>query len=516
MQPLAFIMQPLSQLRRQIGQDAYADELSFQLLDYLPEWRSRSVEHVELTSAQLSKRQRVIHVKPLREVIPLHRTLQRVAGRHAESAAFILPIVDLPRITLLDFEITVDGEKVYRLTREETGKFQARYLRHLASAAALPGEIDAQLEDFLVAIFTFHDSNLEEEISKYTKLHRYFRWRTGRKDPQKPIREYLEGKFRNFPSRGAPSRRSLARWQRSADKVRDLVLTRVPSRLSSASQNPMLALPEFMLEGKLADRDVSKLLTRLHGLLTAAYWHAEGGNEGADNFLYAYASYGRRWEVLAKCTVPLNKPFIINVDDKRPIFFDAPDMRYKTHWSILRARLTSTARQYVSFADAGSNHIHIRVPDDGVELVPSKCQAKEEKYDKRASAPCDEDKEREHYSRHDSHGGRAKRIWIDCRLRPTRVKLGLILGVISATALALLLIVIYGFTSYNSNQRLKGPDVVAILIPVTFAGSLLIAKESTTLGMHVKKFWQTALMLSLFSLWVLTVILRLMDRIMIH
>ncbi|MFD9040997.1 hypothetical protein [Streptomyces bottropensis] len=500
----------LAPLWHRTDQNAHAEELSFKLLDDLPAWRARSVEHVELTSAQLSKRERVIHVKPLREVPSLHRFVRRVAGPNAESATFILPIVDLPRITLLDFEITVDGQQVYRLTREETGEFQARYLRHIASLTTLPIEIDSRLEEFLVAIFTFHDSILEEELSKYTKLHKLSKWRTGRKDPQKPVREYLEGEFSN-----PISPRVFARWQRHADAIGNLALTHVPIRLSSAAQNPLLALPRFMREKNLTKRDASRLLARLLRLLTAASLRAQQGDENANNFLYSYASYGRRWEVLAKCKVPLNKPFIVKVHDKRPIFFEIPGFQYGTRRSFLRDRLLPTARQYVSFADAGSNHIHIRVPDDGVELVPSKCRAKNEKYDRQALAPSGEGKEREHYSRHDSKHERAKRIWIDCRLRPTRLKLGMVWGIISATLLAVALIVIYGLTSYDPQHKLKGPDIVAILIPVTFAGSLLIVKESTTLGMHVKKIWQITLMLAMFSLWVLTVILRLMGNIAI-
>lgn len=516
----------LAQLERRIGHDADAEDLSFKLLDDLPAWRSRSVEHVELTSAQLSKRERVIHVKPLREVPSLRCYLRQVAGWRADSATFILPIVDLPRITLLDFEITVDGNQVYRLTREETGQFQARYVRHLASMAALPRKIDPRLEAFLVAIFNFYDSTLEEELSKYTKLHRCFKWRVGRKDPQKPVREYLEEKFRTLssyrtpslstlPPYRKPSRRTLARWQRNANRVGDLVLAHVSCRLSSASQNPLLALPQFMQENNLTNRDATKLLTGLRRLLVAASGRAQQGDKEAENFLYTYASYGRRWEVLAKCTVPLNRPFIMRVDDKRPIFFDIPGYRYETRRSLLHARLMPTARQYASFADAGSNHIHIRVPDDGVELVPSRCRAKDEKYLDWAPTPNGEDKEKEHYSRRDSTCSRGKRIWIDCRLRTTRLKLGMIWGMIFATALAVALIVIYGFTSYNPKHKLGGPDVVSILIPVTFAGSLLIAKESTTLGMHVKKLWQIILMLALLSLWVLTVILRLMGKISI-
>ncbi|MBP0452640.1 hypothetical protein J5Y04_24300 [Kitasatospora sp. RG8] len=490
------------------------ETLGFKLLDDLPAWRVRSVEQVELTTAQLSKRERVIHVKPLREVDSLQYLLRKTVGR-GDSATLIIPIVNLPRFILLDFNITIDGNSAYRFPRKETGEFEARYIRHLATEAKLSGEIDGQLEEFMAAAFTFPGSALEAKLMSARK--KSFDWRADEGDLEELIRKYVKDDFGPLVSD-----RTFERWQHRTTQISNLVRRYTPKNLLSASENPLLALPQFMRNHNLTSRTVSRMLARLCRLLTQAHEFVQldeiahpDNTSWARKFMRAYSSYGQRWEVLTKCSVPLNEPFIIQVSDKRPIFFDPPGRRYSSRWPWLKDRLMPTARQYVSFADARTNHFHIRVPDEGVEFVPSKCLAMREDYMGPADKPSDENKEKEHYSRYDAKVNREKRIWIDCRLRLTRLRLSMFLGLILATLLAVAMMVSYGFICYNDQHKLNGSDVVAILIPVTFAASLLIVKETTTLTMHVKRAYQAFLMSSLLALWVLTFILYVMGRISI-
>ncbi|WP_395297669.1 hypothetical protein ACF9IK_32630 [Kitasatospora hibisci] len=56
---------------------------------------------------------------------------------------------------------------------------------------------------------------------------------------------------------------------------------------------------------------------------------------------------------------------------------------------------------------------------------------------------------------------------------------------------------------------------MAILLPVTVAASLALARESSTLGMRVKRNKQYLLMATLAGLWITTVIAYFQNRIAI-
>ncbi|MFF7701400.1 hypothetical protein [Streptomyces lydicus] len=490
------------------------DSLTFELLDRLPDWRQRAIEGVTITSALWSEREREIHVKPLRHVAALEHKLARRVGRcplfSDDWATLVLPISDFPKVTQFDFSVAVSGEPVYRLSRRENCQLQVRYLRYLARNAGLCTFGFNRLEPLLVAIFAFRPGDLERELGRYRRpVRHYIRWCRKRLGFTNPVIEYLAAKY------ALPIDDPVFKdCQIESGKIRRLLDEEtLLAHEASASQNPILALPEFLRENpSLTLDDALRLMKRLHWLLKWAH-QCHVDDRAAKEFLDTYFSYGRWWPAFAWCSVPLDAPFSIEVREKREISFESPKVPYElaASWNDWRCL---TARQYVSFFDAEVNHIHVRVLDDGVQLHRGGIRVKNDAY-RDAAAPVDEHRSEEHYSRYDSQKSRDRRLWVECRLRQTPTRARMAYGLLAVSILAIWLLLGFGSWFYNDEARLNGADVAAILIPVTVAASLLLAPAGTTLGLRVKRRRHAALAIALFVLWLTVFCFYVMGRISI-
>lgn len=468
---------------------------AFTMLDSPSDWRLRSVERIELTSSHWSDRERLIHVKTLRHVEPLRRQLRRIPN-HDGSAEVILPIADFPKRTIFDLTITIDGDHAYRLSRRENAQIQAAYMRHLAEKARLDRCLmDDGLEKLLVAIFMFNPSRLREYSEPYQKIYHWRKWRERVKGRVDPAIDYVH---QGLHDTCGPIR--FAVWRLLSRRIANRIQQYVPSIYFSAAENPLLAMPKFMIDEGLTCRQASRSLVRLYLLILRADARRLNGDAEANTFLRIYSEYGLRWQAFARCRVSLDDPFTIEVKEQRAIVFDSPrDPLKKTTW--FKDRFAPTARHYVSFADAASNHVHIRVSDPKVQLAPRRCVAMDERYEQEARGAAEE-KTKEHYSRYDSSKSRPDRLWIDSGIRLSWAWFYLYWGMITATSLSLAMLNTLGWSG-----DLNSADVITMLLPVTFAGALLLVSDATTLAMHAKRGKQTLLMCSLLILWVLAVTL---------
>ncbi|MEU6813209.1 hypothetical protein ABZ920_30365 [Streptomyces sp. NPDC046831] len=439
------------------------------------------------------------------------------------DASVLLPIGDFPKVSQVDFSITVAGEQVHRISREFNGQIQARYFRHLAQQTPLCTLGTRRLEPLLAAIFTFNPGVLRGKLNdEYRKPLRHPRqWNERMKGALVPVRAYVE----NAIDVGVRDAAMFDRCDQVARDIGGLLDQYVLSTSESAAEYPLLALPElFRANPGLTERDALRLLKRLHRLLVRADQRRHFDSR-AERLLHTYFSYGRRWEALAWCKIPLNASFLIEVYEKREIFFDTPEEPLKRRfwlWRRLCDRLVPKARQYVAFADAKSNHVNIRVDDTSVQLGRRGTCVRDELNREITSPPQepdDEHKTREYYSRYDSRADRLKpdsrrqRLWIECRLLPTWLRLFTGWGFIVATWSAICLIVMYGFI--GRPQQLNSADILTILFPVTFGASLLLVQETTTLGRHIKRAKQGLLLFFLLSLWGLVFVLYVMGRVKI-
>ncbi|MFJ3792232.1 hypothetical protein [Kitasatospora sp. NPDC090091] len=524
-------------------------ELLFRLLDNPDLWRERAVEQIELTDELWSDRERVIDVKPFTEVaatrdhngdpkpeaIEIGRILEGLEERNdgagrGRFAEVLLPITSLPKMPILAFEVKVDGNPIHRVPRDANGDLQARYFAHLARRAGYRAPISEMLLLLLSCIFSFSSStwrDFEHDSRRpHSLIARFFK---GNLETYDPVYDYIQ---RRQGSDKKIDAAMYARWQRISGEIRDrVVLRHVTPNVRSAAENPLLAIPKLCRRlPKLQEDDttqedyITAVLMDLRDVLRFAQGELQADplnlHSPAYKLVSTYASYGRRWEAVAKCRIPLDRPLKISVKDRRMMDFHSPE-----HHSLFSRKIEdrrSVAHYQISFADAVSNHLHITIPDQHVQFKPRRCRARDNTWNhlspQVAGSPDDEQKTRESYSRYDTKP-RVDQIWIELHLCQIWVRSSATIGVALATAAALVLLIhfAWGFLwwHYDPNARLNGADVVAILLPVTVAASLALARESSTLGMRVKSNKQYVLMAALGALWVVTVIAYFQDRIAI-
>ncbi|MGX1854818.1 hypothetical protein [Streptomyces sp. NPDC055299] len=493
--------------------DEQRHEFAFVLLRNLEHWRARSTEQIQLSTALWAERVRTIEAKALTDVPQLSDTCKQLFGddpdSYPESLKLILPLAGFPKDPLFDLELRVADSPVTRTSRKRNGDLQAEYVEHLARAAGVGQQLERSLIDFLAAIFTFRPS-------AYEGVKIWLRWR--------PLKGYLKKSIAmSF------DQKRYKEWKVESDRICKIASEYTLWYRASATHNPLLALPAFLRDCELQfdDEQVLAFLRDLHGLLSEAKKRisADGATgdqkEAARLLLSTYSVYGRRFEAMTECTVPLRQPFIIRVSEKRPLHFDYPNRGSRLPCAWVRDLFLPRTYHYVSFGDADSNHVQISVPDSSVQVVRWRSRARSDTWGRlpkrpnRQGSPGDERKTVEYYSRYDSTDRRGQRIWVECSLRQSFLRLIMTWGVTLATFSAWWLMMRFGYWDYNPDARLNGADVVALLVPVTFAASLLLLRESSTLGMRVKRIKQILLMVALAGLWGTTVYFYITGRIVI-
>lgn len=161
------------------------DHAAATLLSDLKVWRLRAIEHVELSRALWSERERIIHVHSFQEVMKrstpeaerFRDALYPLGGEPENDIELVLPITELPKVPVLDLKITVDGKPVYRLSKDEAARIQANYLLALARDAGLleeHGQAPEFFTDFLTFIFHFPPYSYEKQW-KHLRTQRPFR-----------------------------------------------------------------------------------------------------------------------------------------------------------------------------------------------------------------------------------------------------------------------------------------------------------------------------------------------------
>ncbi|WP_404870704.1 hypothetical protein ACI1MP_36915 [Kitasatospora griseola] len=467
--------------------------LTFWLLKNQPAWRSRSVVRISLSSALWSEREREVLVRPLKQLNGFPAPL----GDDGK-ARLILPIIDMPKVTSVNFTIEAAGEAAHRLPRGEVSRIQAKYLRDLCPSNL----IDDDLEDLLAAIFLFNPATLKETL----KHHRYRH--TLLKRISDPLDDYyLQEKLRG--PRQQVDGNAFLKLRNLSKSIGSCAKEYVRSDRTSSAEHPLLVIPNFMRDYQLDQDRALSTMRKLEDFIRTA--HSRKREPEIEQALRYYFGCGTRWEIMASCRVPINEPFVIDIKERREISFGKAGDPTAPPWN--RRWLRPTAVTYLTFHDAATNHVHISISDSSVEFKPSATIAVAEREEDRLQTPDAEHKTDEQYARYDSRQKRDGRIWIECRLRQPFLRRWTTRGVVAATLAALSLIVYFGIATYDCDHPMNGGDVVALLIPVTVAASLLLARDTTTLAMRIKRVSQFSLMLSLGALWGLTVVLYFMGHI---
>ncbi|WP_369362983.1 hypothetical protein AB5L52_06730 [Streptomyces sp. CG4] len=452
----------------------WEDQVAFTLLRQPMKWRMRAVERIELSSHRWSVRNRRIHAKALKQVEELDHLLGSVPKElydaPHEEVTLVLPLSQMTKNPVVDFQAQVNGQEVSRLSREEGARIQARYFKELVREAT-GIQISETLEETLTAVFgsTYppkgadHESYVQEQL-QLDEIHRSI---------------------------------AVSTDQQIISIKNDIIANRSLPKRESAAQDPLLALPylnELRIASGEAALDDENLATRLREVKNFLNDLRDHGT--ADQLLRLYAEYGRHWEAFARCKVPLDRPFFITVATKRHIEFESPERESiffrVVHW------VWPVAWSHMRFADARSNHVNIRVPDINVEFSKKRCGARNNLNRKLEVPPEHEHKTSELFAIYSSRACRDNRLWVKTPLRLTWLTIFIHLLVI-ATILATLGVTwrVWG----DFGRRLTAQQLALLLTPSTFAASLLLVRDSSPLGSKCTAPRRIAIAVSLATLW---------------
>ncbi|MFF4984817.1 hypothetical protein ACFY3O_32845 [Streptomyces sp. NPDC001046] len=485
------------------------DPVTLGLLANLPAWRQRAIERIELSNALWSKREREIHVKSLDATTGQIQELQGFLDVQPEEdlATIILPITELSYVPLLDLHITVAGEPVYRVPLDEGARIQAYHIQRLASnvkESLSPKirrkvrkklDVDEELLDLLTSIFYFPTLQYETLWKEYRQLtwhpNSWLHWNN-------PTKVYLETIFGDLHEK--------KRLFELASGIRKYTAEYSMPDPFNAAQNPLIALPRLKEEfNDLSEIDCIRRLEKLSQLLSCAVEQQDGpARRACESLLSTYTAYGYRWMAFAKCSVPVSRPFIITVTERRSVYFGSRwSSRYKNGPVVpVTKHLSSTVWKQISFHDAETNHVSIRLSDTAVRLR-GKCEPLDETGNRVKTNADIESQTFELYLRHDSSEGRPERMWIKSHLRLNRLVSLFFCLAMTVTAIATGLLIWRGLfeTKGASDTRgLTAKDMSVILLPAAFVASLLLVKESSTLSVRLRRLKQGFVTIELFAL----------------
>lgn len=480
-----------------------SDDISIALL-HKPDWRLRAVERIDLTSASWADRRRSIHVTPLREI------LGNDVHRCHTHARIVLPVGNFPRGPLLDFNLKVAEEPAFLLPRKEHSRIQAGYLAFLAEEAGIITDATTwPLKPLLMEIFNFTNG--------YWRRLRQPEFRKIEPSPDErkelTLKYLIEKGTRNPKLANHLSPDAIHDWTKKIDPIRRMVEERLAESIDSAASNPLLALPGFY--GYLAlvkESSISTLLADLRSFFLAV--EAKANSVGlppdknpAEKLLKIYAAYGCYWDALAECTVPLDEPFIIKVAEKRGLHLGDPgENPDSSHSGPRRWMWRKTSSQLFVWADAGTNHLNVRVQDTNVELVTNDLRMLNDRLQVVSDWPEFHETTPELLAIYDSKPNRAYRVWIGFPLKtstPATVARFVILG-LTATAFAGFFFFLFHWLNAGGNKTMTGADVAVILVPSAIAASLLLVRESSTLSSEITKESSYIVALLLAALWIFT------------
>ncbi|MEW2051674.1 hypothetical protein [Streptomyces sp. NPDC005476] len=100
-----------------------------------------------------------------------------------------------------------------------------------------------------------------------------------------------------------------------------------PKDYTSPTENPLIAVPQFKREferrngAEFTEHAATGALNELASLLEGAQAREDPAEvREADRFLRAYAGFGLRWMMFARCRIPKNDPFVITVKESAQLF----------------------------------------------------------------------------------------------------------------------------------------------------------------------------------------------------
>jgi hypothetical protein len=447
-------------------------------------WRVRTVERIELQSASWTDRKKSIHVEPLQSWLP--EELQNTLEEHHTHARLFLPIGNFPRGALLDFSVTVADQAAFLLPRNDQALIRAHYVEELARRANITWDKNRVIP-LLQAIFGFATEqwkrNLQQESSPSDAVLQTLLWK------------YLNEVGIPGWAQQDVDYAMVQRWNELVDQTRSVVRKLIAKDRISAAEHPILALPHATGITLNSEQAVVEHLSALNDLLVAADI-APSDNAASKTLLNVYAIGGSHWDAITEVVVPLKEPFMIKTCEKREV-----GLKRGPGW-------TKSSHQIVSFNDAYSTHLNIRVADTNVEMKVQGARVLNERNNLISGSPDFQRATPELFTLNSARPNRPHYVVVSMPLKaslPARVSRFVILA-LTASALIAFCFFLFNWLGAGGGRDMTAGDVAVILVPSAIAASLLLVRETSTLSTEINEDWSITTGLILLILWISTLI----------
>lgn len=379
-----------------------------------------------------------------------------------ESVRAIVPLTRRPKRQLLDLHLTgPDGTAASLLLRASIASIQAEYLARLVESSPAAQHIrDTLTRTLLEAICLFTPRIWRRYAEEFGPegTRRYLQEGLGLEVPQRDLNTWLADL--------RPAAASLAHALRE------------PLSGESSSENILLAVP--LLEPR--PESVTTIAAIVAGFAEAV---ASLVRHGDSTLLAELADYGRRWEMLLECDVPLGRATTITVTEDRPL---------SVGWR-------GDVDLEVRLDDARSVHLQVVADDRSLELVgePEVVAAD--------GSPIglfeDVEATREFAAVYTSDSARPTLGRIRVRLRPVAD-----VRMLVSALLALNLGAIVGASCLPFSVGLLG----LLATPTTFATSLLLVREPASLARRLLTIRKRCVLGAASVLWIIVAVQLVVHR----
>jgi hypothetical protein len=395
-------------------------------------------------------------------------------GEGIDRIKALVPVTSRPKEPLLGFSLGgPDGSPAHLLRRADIAALQAGYIMEAVSTSLAGDALAAGISDELVEAICAFTPGLYDRI-RQDQQHQGCR----------RCRAMATAEYLTYGLDLAVSPDDVGPLMAHCDRAGRLLagVLDEPVNHSSSSECVLLALP-LMEDPPTTIEAVQQTVERY---VTAIY----AAEERQDlTVLQALADYGRRWELVAEIELPLGEPWTIKTAEDRPL-----------RW----ARGSST--QTLAIGDAQSAHFEITVADPSIALRDGHHHITTLHGEVLSFGDIEDIRETSEsmsiYTSQEGRGVYYSTLEVSFG-RPgyVRFAIWMVLGLVS---LAVLLATVVDGSSLEEK-------LAVITVPTTFAATLLLVREGTTLAARLDRTLRGVLVVGTLVLWSVVAVRLLLD-----
>ncbi|OHV38127.1 MULTISPECIES: hypothetical protein [Pseudofrankia] len=460
--------------------------------------RRRVVDQFTLLSANRAKLARSINWGPLdgllNSVVPPTRRLD-TRGRLPAEVSLLLPVSTLPKRALVAFNLAGPGGSDAHLVPYTTSVAIQGYVVALLAEEIghLPPPDARRMVD---AISRFRPGRLAGNRPRLMPQRRPLDALTARPLSLRALGEYLARE-----ADLAVPEATLHRWTGLVEGAQGVLLAALdePFDPLSSADTLLLAAGELRRDPELPDdptvEDVERYLTAF------VDWVDELAAAGprAVPVLSTIAEYGRRWEALAQVAVDPYRPSLIKMTEERRALLvrHPPARQYTSRWRWVTGSLAMTSPMALVDLDpgVGSYHVSIGTDDSSIEIShPVVLDLYDDPVERTYVEDVQDNREVYAYYTTDVRRPSRARLAVGLSVSPDVSRVTVAISVLMALAVGLAALPVE-----------LGPDAVAVIaVPSSFAATILLTRERSSLAAWVLGPLKATLLALLVALAVLS------------